>query len=140
MPSSPPRVTSSSTAINRPSQRQQAAAAQGGLLRRAHDDQRAGARERTAAAEAEPGDTPDAPPEWVTVSNKNPGFSIKRIEKRTVKYRVPVMAILMKMFFVLSFVPLVITAAIAQPSSTYGPGYPDPLPESSPLRIKLRIV
>ena len=51
----------------------------------------------------------------------NPGFSIKRIEKRTVKYRVPVMEILMKMFFVLSFVPLAIAAAIAQQSATSGP-------------------
>jgi hypothetical protein len=60
----------------------------------------------------------------------------QRIEKRTAKYRVPVMEILMKMFFVLSFVPLVIAAAIAQQSATSGPGHPDPLPESSPVRIK----
>jgi imidazolonepropionase-like amidohydrolase len=40
------------------------------------------------------------------------------------------------MFFVLSFVPLVIAAAIAQQSATSGPGHPDPLPESSPVQIK----
>jgi hypothetical protein len=46
------------------------------------------------------------------------------------------MEILMKMFFVLSFVPLVIAAAIAQQYATSGPGHPDPLPESSPVQIK----
>jgi hypothetical protein len=139
MPSSPPRVTSSHTAINRPVSTTTSSGCTRWATSPTHDDQRPGARERTAAAEAEPGDNPDAAPEWVTVSN-NPGFSIKRIEKRTVKYRVPVMEILMKMFFVLSFVRLVIAAAIERQSATSGPGHPDPLPESSTLWIKLGIV
>jgi hypothetical protein len=46
----------------------------------------------------------------------------------------------MKMFFVLSFVRLVIAAAIERQSATSGPGHPDPLPESSTLWIKLGIV
>jgi hypothetical protein len=45
--------------------------------------------ESRAAAEAEPGDDPDAPPEWVIVSNKNPGFSINesKNELRNIAFR-----------------------------------------------------